>query len=73
MWVLPVVKRCHSSVVLRTVWCCNRLKFSKMIEVKPPRAVMLIPFFCASSMALRTLRRAVLNRLSISGTKQESM
>ena len=73
MWVFPVVKRCQSSVVLRTVWCWSRLKFSKIIEVKPPKAVMLMPFFWASSIALRTLRRAVLKRLSISGTKQESM
>ena len=44
-----------------------------MIEVKPPKAVMLMPRFWANSMAFCTLRVAVLKRLNISGTKQESM
>ena len=73
VWVFPVVNRSHSKVVERICCSLSRLKFSKMIEVNPPKAVISIPFFWASSMALSTLRRAVLNRLSISGTKQESM
>jgi hypothetical protein len=46
---------------------------SKMMEVNPPSAVMLMPDFWASSIALSTLRLAVLKRRSISGTNTESM
>ena len=73
VWVLPVVNRCQSRVVARICCSLSRLKFSKIIDVNPPKAVISIPDFWASSMALSTLRRAVLKRLNISGTKQESM
>ena len=73
VWVLPVVKRCQSRAVALTRSSLSRLKSSKMIEVKPPRAVMSMPLFWANSMALITLRLAVLKRRSISGTNTESM
>ena len=73
VWVLPVVNRCQSRVVARTCCSLSSLKSSKMIDVKPPRAVIVMPCFWASSMALSTLRLAVLKRRSISGTKTESM
>jgi len=73
VWVLPVVKRLHSSSTALTRSSLSRFMSSKMIEVKPPRAVMVMSFFWASSIALSTLRLAVLKRRSISGTNTESM
>ena len=45
VWVFPVVKRCQSSCTALTRSSRSRFMSSKMIEVKPPRAVMSMPLF----------------------------
>ena len=60
VWVFPVVNRSHSRVVLRIGLMLQKVEIFENNRGKPPSAVMLMPFFWASSMAFSTLRLAVL-------------